>query len=97
MVQNSLIVHTHKHTQLFSYIPKWIVKVTYIPVVMVQNPLICCDVALAEEKKEEKAKEEEEIGDLDQLLRIERLKEQKRKDEAETIEPEEDEAQVISV
>ena len=59
--------------------------------------MICCDVALAEEKKEEKAKEEEEIGDLDQLLRIERLKEQKRKDEAETIEPEEDEAQVISV
>ena len=50
-----------------------------------------------EAKSKEKAKEEEEIGDLDQLLRMERLKEQKRKDEEETIEPEEDEAQVISL
>ena len=55
--------------------------------------LWCC----TEAKSKEKAKEEEEIGDLDQLLRIERLKEQKRKDEEETIEPEEDEAQVISL
>lgn len=47
-----------------------------------------------EEENKDKSKEED-IGDLDQLLRIERLKEQKRKDEAEALEPEEEETQVI--
>ena len=45
-------------------------------------------------KKEEVEEKEDEFGDLDQLLRIERLKEQKRKDETETLEPEVDETQV---
>lgn len=51
---------------------------------------------LTEEANNDKIeeKEEEEIGDLDQLLRIERLKEQKRKDEPEPLEAEVDEAQV---
>lgn len=53
-----------------------------------------CTLHFIEEKSKDKAKEEEEISDLDQLLRIERLKEQKRKDEAETLELAEDEAQV---
>ena len=59
--------------------------------------LSVCIVTEKESEDEAEEEEEEEIGDLDQLLRIERLKEQKRKDEEETIEPEEDEEQVISV
>jgi len=45
------------------------------------------------DKDEAKEVEDDEFGDLDQLLRIERLREQKRKDE-EAFEPEVDETQV---
>lgn len=48
---------------------------------------------IEEENKDEIEEKEDEFGDLDQLLRIERLKEQKRKKD-ETLEPEVDEIQV---
>lgn len=60
------------------------------------DPTLGDDQLQAEDDDEEENKDkskEEDIGDLDQLLRIERLKEQKRKDEAETLEPEEEETQ----
>ena len=49
---------------------------------------------IEEKGKEEDEVKEEEFGDLDRLLRIERLKEQERKDEGDTLESEVDEAQV---
>ena len=56
-----------------------------------------CGVYYIEEKnKDEVEEKEDEFGDLDQLLRIERLKEQKRKKD-EILEPEVDETQVSSV
>ena len=53
----------------------------------------CVVYCIEEKNKDEIEEKEDEFGDLDQLLRIERLKEQKRKKD-ETLEPEVDEAQV---
>ena len=53
----------------------------------------CAVYCIEEKNKDEIEEKEDEFGDLDQLLRIERLKEQKRKKD-ETLEPEVDGAQV---
>ena len=55
--------------------------------------MLKCTVYYIEEKNKDEIEEEDEFGDLDQLLRIERLKEQKRK-KNEILEPEVDETQV---
>ena len=60
---------------------------------------LLCYVFFTDEKNEDKTvlKEKKEFGDLDQLLRSERLKDQEAKENTKKLKPEVNEAEVIRI